>query len=117
MPDSHSIYSLPLTTAIEDTARWRQSGATVKAFTIEVQELIDVIDELKVAGAGGLLKQIRVYFGLKADNTERLILCGVDSVGNDIVAYTSRGIELPGTYDFTRPCPDTCPTDSPLCGD
>jgi hypothetical protein len=80
-----------------------------------VAELTEIINEL---GRGEQLTEIRVYFGYKDTGEEALVLCGVDSRGNDILNIQSaEGTDVnPGTYDFTRPCPSTCDqNDSPLC--
>lgn len=115
MPES--LYSIPLDTAIEYTTRWRQTHS-LKAFTIDVAELYDIIDEL---GQGNRVKGVRVYFGYKEDGSEALVLVGVDDRENDILNIPGEGEDAevnPGTYDFTRPCPSTCDNnDSPLAGD
>ena len=119
-----TVYSIPLSDACRYTRRWRDAGNTVKAFTIDKQELIDIFDEL---GRKHLseVTEVRVYFGIKDDGKEALVLVGVDAEGNDITSFykpgetTQRveGEEESGTYDFTRPCPDTCDEGSPLNGD
>ena len=113
-----TVYSIPLAEAVEYTRRWRERGHQVKAFAIDVKELNDVIDELQTSHPEFQMTQIRVYFGYKDNNDECLVLVGLDDQGNDITSYFSRGQEEPGTYDFTRPCPDTCDTNgSPLNGE
>lgn len=112
-----TVYSIPLSQACEYTQRWRNAGNQVKAFTVDVKELNDIIDELRNSHPHFQMHQIRIYFGIKDDNKECLVLVGVDHEGNDITSYISaRGIEESGTYDFTRPCPDTCDQGSPLNG-
>lgn len=114
-----TVYSIPLAEACEYTRRWRERGNQVKAFTIDVAELNDVINEIKRVAFE--MKAIRVYFGYKEVNGEMqecLVLVGLDNDGNDITSYMSRGHSESGTYDFTRPCPDTCDTaGSPLLND
>ena len=114
-----TIYSIPLAEACEYTRRWRERGNNIKAFTIDVAELNDVISELSRIIPEWQMTQIRVYFGIKDNDEECLVLVGLDSQGNDITSYIGgRGVEESGTYDFTRPCPDTCDTGgSPLLND
>ena len=118
-----TVYSIPLSDACRYTRRWREAGNTIKAFTIDTQELTDIIDELGVKHMKEV-KQVRVYFGIKDDNKEALVLVGVDEFGNDITSFMKpesaakvEGEEESGTYDFTRPCPDTCDEESPLNSD
>jgi len=117
-----TIYSIPVEEACAWTRRWRDAGNTIRAFTIDVAELNDIINEL-----GKLLpdpvRQVRVYFGYKDTGEECLVLVGVDAEGKDIVYYWKRdealgadATEESGTYDFTRPCPSTCDEGSPLNG-
>ncbi|HYF33352.1 MAG TPA: hypothetical protein VD993_19640 [Chitinophagaceae bacterium] len=116
---AETVYSIPLAEACEYTRRWRERGHTVKAFAIDVAELNDVINEIK--NIHFEMKAIRVYFGYKEVNgnlEECLVLVGLDDNGNDITGYMAKGTEHSGTYDFTRPCPDTCDTSgSPLLND
>ena len=121
-----TVYSIPLSDACRYTRRWREAGNTIRAFTIDTQELLDIIDEL---GRKHLkaVAQVRVYFGIKDTGEEALVLVGVDEHGNDITSFMKPGAaqsaknvegeEESGTYDFTRPCPDTCDSGSPLNGD
>ena len=118
-----TVYSIALSDACRYTRRWREAGNTIKAFTIDTQELTDIITELGVKHMKEV-KQVRVYFGIKDDNKEALVLVGVDEFGNDITSFMKpesaakvEGEEESGTYDFTRPCPDTCDEESPLNGD
>ena len=118
-----TVYSIALSDACRYTRRWREAGNTIKAFTIDTQELIDIITQLGVKHMKEV-HQVRVYFGIKDDNKEALVLVGVDEYGNDITSFMKpestakvEGEEESGTYDFTRPCPDTCDEGSPLNGD
>ena len=118
-----TVYSIALSDACRYTRRWREAGNSIKAFTIDTQELTDIITELGVKHMKEV-KQVRVYFGIKDDNKEALVLVGVDEFGNDITSFMKpesaakvEGEEESGTYDFTRPCPDTCDEESPLNGD
>ncbi|NII27009.1 hypothetical protein HB364_18100 [Pseudoflavitalea sp. X16] len=115
---TNSLYSLPLLTAIEYTRRWRTQGHNIKAFTIDVAELNDIIDEYGKKIPDFKPSQIRIYFGINSQGAEALVLIGVDDEGHDILTYVdSKNIERPGTYDFTHPCPDTCDNESPLSHD
>ena len=119
-----TVYSIALSDACRYTRRWREAGNTIRAFTIDKQELLDIIDELGVKHQKEI-KQVRVYFGIKDDEKEALVLVAVDEFGNDITSFMKpgettqkvEGEEESGTYDFTRPCPDTCDEGSPLNGD
>jgi|RhiMetdeSRZDD1v2_1073273.scaffolds.fasta_scaffold00608_25 hypothetical protein len=126
MPETNiqvnTTYQIPLADAERYTARWREDHrGSDKAFTINVQELKDIIDELGRRHHHHCpIEQIRVYFGIKDDGKEGLILVGVDKDGKDITTLppTSDGadddVDNSGTYDFTKPCPDTCDETSPL---
>jgi hypothetical protein len=119
-----TVYSIPLSDACRYTRRWREAGNSIKAFTIDKQELLDIIDELGLKHQKEI-QQVRVYFGIKDDEKEALVLVGVDEFGNDITSFMKpgettqkvEGEEESGTYDFTRPCPDTCDEGSPLNSD
>lgn len=117
-----TTYKIPLADAERYTRRWReQNPGSDRAFTINVQELKEIINELGRRRQHDI-PQIRVYFGIKDDNREALVLVGVDLNGSDITIVPPGGVETEaqtddsGTYDFTRPCPGTCDTTSPLNG-
>ena len=115
-----TTYNIPLADAERYTARWREDHRdSDKAFTIDVQELKDIIDELGRRHHHQCpVKQIRVYFGIKDDGKEGLILVGVDKDGKDITTLPPTPgraeDDNSGTYDFTKPCPSTCDETSPL---
>jgi hypothetical protein len=117
-----TTYKIPLQDACRYTARWREAHRNSdRAFTIDVQELKDVIDEFSRRNPFNCpVKEVRVYFGIKDDGKEGLILVGVDKYGRDIttlipnVGSNVEDLENSGTYDFTKPCPDTCDDTSPL---
>jgi len=115
-----TTYNIPLEDAARYTARWREDHRdSDRAFTIDVQELKDIIDELGRRHHHQCpIKEIRVYFGIKDDGKEGLILVGVDKDGKDITSLPPTpgraDLDNSGTYDFTKPCPDTCDNTSPL---
>jgi hypothetical protein len=120
-----TTYRIPLEDAERYTKRWREAHpSSDRAFTINVEELKDIVNELGKRHQD-YIPQIRVYFGIKDDGKEALILVGVDKWGKDITVLpippgaTSSGADAAddsGTYDFTRPCPGTCDTTSSLNG-
>lgn len=118
-PQLGTTYNIPWEEAARYTARWREAHRDAdKAFTIDVQELKDIIDELgRRHHHQRPIKEVRVYFGIKDDGKEGLILVGVDKDGKDIITLPPKfegDADDSGTYDFTKPCPSTCDETSPL---
>jgi len=114
-------YRLPLAHAIAYTAKWRElqnlhkedPGTKVRAFTVHLSELQDILGEIGV-------KTVRFYLGINNKDKETLVLVGVNEKNEDMVRVKCKNDEAEedGTFDFTHPCPDTCVTgDSPLNAD
>ena len=51
---------------------------------------------------------VRAYMGVDGNGTQKLMLVGVNSAGNDLIDATHF------IYDETQPCPSCCDTNSPL---
>jgi len=119
MPQTETIYNIPLCDAVRWTTAWREKNPeSTRAFKVDACELKDVIDELGKVFQGEKLPYVRFYLAIKDTGKEGLVLVGVDKDGNDICQFVNKqDTEESGTYDFTHPCPDTCDqSGSPLNG-
>ncbi|QNK63901.1 hypothetical protein H7F33_05235 [Pedobacter sp. PAMC26386] len=104
-------YRIPLERAVAYTAKWREiqnlnpkdPGTKVRAFTVHVTELQEIIDEIGV-------ETVRFYIGINDKNKETLVLVGVNKDNEDMIEVKGKSdtVEESGTFDFTHPCPDTC---------
>lgn len=96
--------AIPLETAQEWAARWRENPENiVKAFLIPRE---DITELLKADSVG----DVRAYVGIDENGTHKLMLVGVDELERDLInAEAGKFI-----YDFTKPCPSVCDTKSPL---
>jgi hypothetical protein len=124
---NQSIFVIPAGEAEGYTKAWRTqknlNPTYAKAFTIKIQELEDLLAELKGMPQADA---VRVYLAIKptpaGDDMETIILCGVNGFnpdrganGTDIVTYkAANGEEVSGCFDFNFPCPTTCDVNSPL---
>lgn len=111
-----SIFEIPLEEAQQLTQAWAARGNFIKSYLIDAQELKDMVDE---KGAS----YVRVYFGwdteMEIGREQRLIMVPADIYGNDMinteVSLDETARENSNIFDFTMPCPPTCPPpDSPL---
>jgi len=111
-----SIFEIPLTEAQQITRAWAARGNFIKSYLIDAQELKDMVEE---KGAS----YVRVYFGWDTDmekgREQRLIMVPADIYGHDMinteVSLAENIKEDSNIFDFTMPCPPTCPPpDSPL---
>jgi len=97
---------IPLPDAIAWCAAWRDLPGTqraailesIKAFLIPHNDLHDLLSEEA--------ESARSYFGIDYNSQLRILIVGVDSDGNDMCEQ--------GVFDFTKPCPPTCASNSPL---
>lgn len=96
--------AIPLETAQEWAARWRENPAnTVKAFLIPREDITQLLEESNVG-------DVRAYVGIDEFGTHKLMIVGVNELENDLIdAKAGQFI-----YDFTKPCPSVCDTKSPL---
>lgn len=111
-----SIFEIPLSEAETLTKAWAAQGHFIKSYLIDAQELRDMITE---RGAS----YVRVYFGwdeeMELGREQRLIMVPANEYGNDMINTEPKdnllaGDEDSNIFDFTMPCPPTCPADSPL---
>lgn len=111
-----SIFEIPLEEAQQLTQAWAARGNFIKSYLIDAQELKDMVEE---KGAS----YVRVYFGwdteMEIGREQRLIMVPADIYGHDMinteVSLTENAQENSNIFDFTMPCPPTCPPpDSPL---
>lgn len=110
-----SIFEIPLKEAQDITRAWAARGNFIKSYLIDAQELKDMVEE---RGAS----YVRVYFGwdteMEKGREQRLIMVPADVYGHDMINTTPsliEGQEKSNIFDFTMPCPPTCPPpDSPL---
>ncbi len=122
------------------TKNWRREKSnTCKAFLIPVDDLLAVLEEMKIIvplkdghyqindrkNAG-----VRAYGAIdpavKEGNGEKLLIVGTrigkDGKHRDLVEGERYAADLAtlngsGVYDFTEPCPNTCDQESPLYDD
>lgn len=121
VPPPRKDYHYDLKKAQEETRRWRKTQK-IKAYFVDVQELMDVIKE-------GNMDAMRIYFGLEEDGTEKMFLVAAERVNNsegetievkDLIDDNTYDINdmIDGdghfVYDFSNPCPATCDEKSPL---
>ncbi len=121
IPPPRKNYHYDLTKAQDETRRWRKTQK-IKAYFVDVEELMDVIRE-------GQMDAMRIYFGLEEDGTEKMFLVAAERLYNkdgetvevrDLIdndTFDSDGlVDGDGhfVYDFSTPCPNTCDGDSPL---
>lgn len=131
-----AIYAVPYDTFKTDTARYNQiiravfnGNDPIKAFTIRSSDLTQVMGMPQGSVGKAAFKDVRFYMGLTADSTFKLYLVPVVDAklnagkgGYDSIPYgkfegnpfnTSQQIvavqEGQYVYDFTAPCPTTCP--------
>lgn len=131
-------YALSLDSAVAYTKRYNNivsstlnDSVPIKAYTIRVADIFEALgipleDTLKAN-----YNHIRVYMGIDFNDKFRLLLTPVDGAnindgipGNDVIlsgAYYqgAQSADMPienGEYvlDFTGPCPNSCPVNSPL---
>lgn len=100
--------TISLKTAQEWSARWKEAQqasteAPVTAFLIPGIDITQVMHERNVV-------DVRAYLGIDSENTERLMIVGVDADGNDMIDETN-GYYI---YDFTTPCPPKCNEKAPF---
>jgi hypothetical protein len=95
--------TIKLETAIEWAKNWREKQPdVVKAFLIPKEDIIELYNLIKDTEDTG----VRGYLGIKDDGEYKLMLLVVDPTGNDDIES--------GIFDMTKPCPDTCDSNSPL---
>lgn len=119
-PSKHnkSIFEIPLEEAKTLTKAWADQGNFIKSYLIDAQELKDMLIEPGVS-------YIRVYFGwdteMEDGRQQRLIMVPANKYGNDMIntnpneegSVAAENVNS-NVFDFTLPCPPTCPPDSPL---
>ena len=69
----------------------------VNGFLIPMIDLKEVMQEIGVTN-------VRAYCGIDDNDVEKLLIVGVDKLGNDMI-NESQGQFI---YDFTHPCPPAC---------
>lgn len=136
--DEVAEYALPLDTAVSYITRYDSivkhvlnNDIPVKAYTIRAIDLMESLGIPLEDTANVKYKHIRVYLGMDAGNNFRLMLTPVKDAnieagvpGEDVIldgSYTAstRDAGDPiniGQYvmDFTGPCPNSCPSNTPL---
>jgi hypothetical protein len=104
--------SISLATAIKWINAWKHktdiSGQAFVASLIPMEDATGIINEKAV--------NLRAYNGFDEEKQLfKLILVGVDALGNDIVPDGDpESTDNSEIYDLTLPCPNTCPNESPL---
>jgi hypothetical protein len=96
-------HAISLADAAELTARYRAqfSAGTfyIKGEYFGKNALNSLLNQQGCVGA-------RMYYGLKADQTQCLVIVGVDANGNDMTAGE--------IMEFGQPCPNNCSVDNAL---
>jgi len=113
-----SIFEIPVDEAVRLTKAWAERGNFIKSYLIDAQELKDMVDERDAS-------YVRVYFGwddeMEKGREQRMIMVPADEYGRDLVnteVHENRAVENSNIFDFTMPCPATCPPKgSPLAFD
>ncbi|AXG74391.1 hypothetical protein DVK85_09160 [Flavobacterium arcticum] len=107
--------TITLDTAQSWAKKWRKEEGTynshheVHAFLIPKEDLIEVLEEGVDA--------VRAYLGVDDLNEEKLMIVGTryDAATDTYVDMTpNKVIDAGYIYDFTRPCPPSCDSASPL---
>ncbi len=138
LADQVAEYALPLDTAVSYITRYDSiaryvlnNDIPIKAYTIRAVDLMESLGLPLEDTSQVKYGHIRVYLGMDAGNNFRLMLTPVKDAnikdglpGEDIIldgSYTAstRDAGEPiniGQYvmDFTGPCPNSCPTNTPL---
>lgn len=105
-----SVNTIPLPEAEIWQANWIESESLandpskIRSFLIPIADLQQVIDEMGVANARGVL-------GITPEGEYKFMLVGVDDNGHTMV----NPLLGQHVYDFTQPCPTVCGT-GPLSG-
>ena len=99
---------ISLTDAVQWISDWRKSPDTgVKAFFIPKDDITDLLRDTNCVG-------VRAYLAYGSDGQDpveaKLLLVNVelDGKGQEV------DVIMNGIYDFTKPCPSKCDTNSPL---
>lgn len=136
--ESLAEYALSLDTAVSYTKRYDSivratlhDTIPIKAYTIRVVDLIEALGMPLKDTIDVKYNHIRVYLGMDQKDNFRLLLTPVAGAdinngipGNDVIlrGLYSNGLGTAsdpvknGSYvlDFTGPCPNSCPVNSPL---
>jgi len=89
------------------TASWQCEYPDLpKAFRFDKDELNTLMDEEGV-------EYVRFYFSQKPSGDKTLVAVGVTDEDKDIVEVEGQSM----VYDFSKPCPPTCDTNSKLYHD
>ncbi|KAF2517460.1 hypothetical protein E0W68_10840 [Flavobacterium salilacus subsp. salilacus] len=113
MKDKKNIISLE--TAQAWAKKWRKEEGTynshheVHAFLIPKEDLTELLSEGVDA--------VRAYLGVDEHDEEKLMIVGTkyNAATDTYVDMTPERVVHSGyIYDFTRPCPPSCDTSSPL---
>jgi hypothetical protein len=105
-----AVNTIPLPEAEVWQANWIASESLandpskIRSFLIPIADLQQVINEMGVANARGVL-------GITPEGEYKFMLVGVDNNGQTMV----NPIQGQHVYDFTQPCPPDCGT-GPLSG-
>ena len=113
--------TITLETAQKWAKEWRDDEASynkyfeLKAFNIPKIDLIEVLQEKGV-------ESIRAYIGVEKTEVkgeqptfeEKLMIVGVDGDGGDMLPRDTKNKGF--IYDFSKPCPSACDSESPLNG-
>lgn len=119
------LNTIPVSEAADYTANWRELWKAfidpehiLRAFYFSFPDIKNIADMKNVIG-------VRVYVGLeRAEDpaSVKLIMVPVSGdEGHPDILFLLGSSEEPGTYttifDFTKPCPSFCDTNSPLYSD
>lgn len=134
--DDVAAYALELDSAAlytqnyDSIARSTMDGQNpIRAFTVRAVDLLEAMGMDVSLAEQAKYNHVRVYLGIDNNNNYRLMLTPVDSAniedgvpGSDVILKgnyyhgSTSGAVQNGQYvlDFTGPCPNSCPSNSPL---
>ena len=96
-----------LTITLDQAKAWAKSWRNNPPKDLAKGHLITGQALTELLGAEGVV-DVRAYMGVDEQGTQKLMLVGVNSAGNNMI---DAGHLI---YDHTMPCPSSCDTSSPL---
>ncbi len=133
MKSKINVPTVPLKEAVDRVTRFRNQligkvpeANIPRAVFIPIADLMAIIDKYQNLDENGAITDtltgVRAYFAVKEGDEDlpddvTALIVPVDLKGSDVI--TAKGVGSEGEddsdiYDFTRPCPAECDTNSPL---
>jgi hypothetical protein len=119
MNEEHGI---PLSTAAEMTARYRENRNTILGEPYKDQDLLAICETFTAEAINEILAQdgcvsVRIYYGMNEDLKVHSILVGADSSGKDILPSTGLKNIAGSDPDIIMEKGTRCPVDCPPASD